>query len=555
MTMDSMRSRATPFVNKRTPAEACWVFAFALLILTGSVAKADSQVTTSTPVFTPFSVTCSVRDTDPLQLQPGEICTCKPRKPDEPVTCLTPGSQLTKLVDAGTSNELLDYLAVLEAFEGANPVAPVELKGKNLRLVWLEEKPDGTTVSRQIIHQSKKIPSPVPTLPGVKGLTANRPTDSDIFDILIDFNPDPASEGFRSAVLKTLYVSEKKPNPLLEQIPGFVKQLGFMGFLSGTGAGAVANRAVNQPLPPSETAPPPQALFTVTAPDLPERRAEVNIRDFVVRAVSLAHIKDSAEALAVRLKRSEGRQSTCAGTLAKENAIAIAAVSAKSSVGAVCELDQNTLPKRPEACQSELEEALAATYVRVIATCLPDAGSIGHDPVASVRTAFNALVSTLGFDVAKGEGQFHNVPRDTFSFGLVAALRVKDTEFSDQRVKIGDDGNVKVDPLPRLLSMVVVNWHPLGYDPSKLATYKDRGSVKVFGGTTISPDFGLAIGGGYSPIKGLSVNFGWGWLFINVPREGVLVGSPVPADEALRRDPFRRGSARTLFWGLSYSLQ
>jgi hypothetical protein len=139
------------------------------------------------------------------------------------------------------------------------------------------------------------------------------------------------------------------------------------------------------------------------------------------------------------------------------------------------------------------------------------------------------------------------------SFGFLSAARFGAAPNQVLRVKLADDGTVVEDPLPRLLNAVIVNWHPFGYHSDELVTFRDRGSVKFLTGALLSPDFGLLLGGGYSPLKGLSVNLGYAMLIVNSPKEGVVVHELPP--ENLRNDPFKSAWSRTWFWGLSYSFQ
>jgi hypothetical protein len=155
--------------------------------------------------------------------------------------------------------------------------------------------------------------------------------------------------------------------------------------------------------------------------------------------------------------------------------------------------------------------------------------------------------------VAKGDTTLKNVPRDTVSFGLMTALRVGTPRFSALRTTLNDNGEVKEDPLPRVVTAAIVNWHPWGYDRSKVLTWRDKGSVRLLAGGTLTPDFGVTVGAGYSPIKGLSVNVGQVLLFYNSPRTGVELDKPVP--DSQREDPFKTAHGRSWIFGLSYSFQ
>jgi hypothetical protein len=523
------------------------------------------EVTANRFLTGPLRVSCSTQPVNertgsgPVARAHPAVCTCLERDHDSDPRCVTPADELTRLLDSGTTATLRQYLELLATFAGSRPGAPPWLMNKkHLRFVWVQQKADGSAVARQVIYSAGEDPTAVPTLPGIR---ADGTSDSDMVDILVDFDPDPGMATPYRTLLASRYSSERKDNPLLEQVPALIKQLGVVEFL-GVGAGAVkpaATETAAVPPPP----PPPQpgeALFTVWAPTLPAARADVGISDLVLRGVPLAEIREAASGLAARLAASEGRQSTCAAQLSSAYEAAIGeeipdSAAQRASASRTCSALVNGLAVDPDGCREVLADALGRAYRQVIPSCTPDTGAVGHDPVAAVRSAFSDLVSTLGYEAAEGEGSFHNTPRDQVSFGVMTALRLGSPHFSGDRAKVGDDGVVQVDPLPRLISSVIVNWHPFGSDPSKVVTYKDKGSVRLFGGTAITPDFGLVAGASYSPIKGLAVSVGRAWLFINTPRAGVSVGSPLPEDPAIARNPFERGTASTWFWGLTYSLQ
>ena len=544
-----------------------WRVGFVLLSIlwAGGSPSSAQEITASKQLGDSFAIACA---TDPLDSSSAPkndpICTCRKRqnyddkrKPVDQPSCLSPAQRLTKLIDEDTTEALNRYLDLLASFPEADPTIVAALRGKHLRFVWTEVKPDGSIVARQIIRQRGARPSGVPTLPGV---SADGTGASDLFDVLVDFDPDPSVGTYAPAKLRSRYTSEKVPNPLLTQIPAFVKQLGFMDYMSASQAGAVKGPAFlvgprgEQVPPPPPVAPEPgRTIFTVMAPNLPERRANVAVSDFIVRPVAVEDVRDEADSLKARLRLSEGRQSACAAKLADASAAAVAEATKKTGDKQPCQLS-GRYADDPAACRAAIEEALKAANMSIVPSCPPDSGSIGHDPVGAVKQAFDELTSTLGFQTAKGESSFHNVPRDPVSFGLMTALRVGTTSFSDSRVAVGDNQIVKVDPLPQILTAVIANWHPFGYDPEKLVTIRDRGSVRLFGGTSLTPDFGLTTGAGYTPIKGLGLNVGYVWFFINTPRsDKVVIGSPVPDD--LKSDPFKRGTAGTWYWGFSYSFQ
>ncbi|MGE5360079.1 MAG: hypothetical protein ACM3NQ_13760, partial [Bacteroidales bacterium] len=105
------------------------------------------------------------------------------------------------------------------------------------------------------------------------------------------------------------------------------------------------------------------------------------------------------------------------------------------------------------------------------------------------------------------------------------------------------------DPMPRLLTAVVVNLHPWPYQASaQRQSWRER--LRTFAGVTITPDFGLAAGIGCSVVRGLSVNAGAAVMWTNAVRAD-QVGEPIP-DSANKNRPFALKTAVVGLFGLSY---
>jgi hypothetical protein len=520
---------------------------------------AASQITTTPSSLRTARAVCAAVPSGPLSMPPGAVCGCRAPSSDTPPACARPQDELTRLVDHDTTAHLVTYLQLL-----VNRVkAPDIVAGSYFRLVWPAVGAEGKLVARQLVFQDGAHEPVQATLPGIVASGTTAPTKRKYYDVLVTFDAKAATPDAELPGLESFYSSSEKENPVLAQVPAFVGKLGILEALAAGGGVTFSSRSVGPasvpprapgappppPPPPVRLAPMPQAVLKVYAPSLPHKRAEIAVRDWIVTPSSAQRISSGAVQLGNELKQSSRRVSECGVNLAAEYATALSTVPAGCASVAL-------FSAQAGVCRNELNDALDTAYEKVVgdvAACPKDTLSVGSDPVASVDSAFRDFVTGLGATVAKGESSLKNVPREKISFGLMTAVRFGDARYGAVRSKVGDDGNVREDPLPRLVNAVVLNWHPSGYDSSQVITYKDPGSFKIVVGTTLSPDFGILGGVGYSPLKGLSFNVAYATLLINAPRDRVNLGEAVPAE--FKEDPFRTSHVRTFVWGLSYSFQ
>jgi len=523
----------------RTRALTCLILGF----FAGPV---FGQVTTTSDYVTTAEALCTVvKSTDALSVPPAAVCGCRTPTANGPAECARPDEELSRLVDHDTTNHLAAYLTLLTDLVATKLPA---VQRAYVRFIWPTVDGEGNLVARQILYRSRNGPLLIDTLPGILAGPSKPPTERPYYDILVTFDRVGTTSNDELPALTTFYVSKKKNSP--ESETGLLGRLGIVEVAAAAEGMKFFRERVGKPVDVGLRGSPamPRTVLKVYAPALPERRAEISVRDWIFTPPTSDRLKEAALDLADDLSASSGRVSPCAASLAVAYADAVSDTSSESAVPTIFS---------PQAVvfRDRLNDALDASYDAVLkdtSKCPKDTGYVGADPVAKVDDAFRDLVKGLGTNVATGETQLHNEPREHVSFGFLSAARFGSVA-GEARVRLADDGTVVEDPLPRLLNAVIVDWHPFGYHSAELVTFRDRGSVKLLTGATVSPDFGVVGGAGYSPLKGLSLNLGYAVLVVNSPREGVPLHDLPP--EALRNDPFKSALSRTWFWGLSYSFQ
>jgi len=528
-------------------------------LVAGVAAPASAQVTTEARRLSVVRDTCAlIPHTQPLRVPADKVCGCVQQADGSIGECARPQDELTRLVDHDTTEHLIAYLRLVATKAGIATWTP------HIRFVWAGPNADGKRVARSIVYHygDEKLTT---ELPGVTAAVADPLAGRKYVDLLVGIDRGKEKETDPDALpeLQSLYTSGEKPNPILEQIPSFIKQLALLeGIAAGLGPSTIT--FTPQSVPPGVPVPPPpppkirtpDAVFKIYGPALPHGRADVAVRDWIILGPTADGLKASSAELLDALLVGSARTSTCARSLASAYDMAV-------SLRAIDCLQRAEGPSKgpfsAEAtrCRNSLNDAFDEIHDGIVANpnlCPTEAFS-GTDPVVQVDEAYRALATGLGASLTQGETALKNVPREVISFGLMTAVRFGNVSSPRERVKLNDDGVVVHDPMPRMVTAVLVNWHPFGYDPSKINTVKDKGSFKLSAGTTITPDFGFVGAAGYSPIKGLTLHIGYAVLYGNSPKEGITVDHPVPPEFSDKDDPFRAAPMRTWLWGLSYSFQ
>jgi hypothetical protein len=169
--------------------------------------------------------------------------------------------------------------------------------------------------------------------------------------------------------------------------------------------------------------------------------------------------------------------------------------------------------------------------------------------VVATEQEFRKLVVSGGARVVTGETSAVNQPFTRLSYGLMSGLLIGNTTLKEARVEV-DGGKIVNAPLDRALTMVVLNIHPWTYDIEwPKVSWAER--FRTFAGGVITPDFGLTAGVGLGLVRGLTVNGGAVWLFMETPKANERVGE-APQDT---NDPFRSRVGFGGFVGLSYTFK
>jgi len=392
------------------------------------------------------------------------------------------------------------------------------------RLVWVGRDDSGGAPSLQsaVVHEGDT--GAIRALPGIT------PSSSIQFlDVFVSAEP--------GAILESQYVSTPVKDPLMAQIPAFVEKTGVIGFIAGLPLARGATDSVS-------------TTYSIARPVLPLARADIKIKDTVILPGSAVGMRRASGELRDRLSIREARLSTCAQELARADAAAIASALGQESCAfpaGQTSLDASGV----NACRASLLALLEDEYKKA-AGCRDATPPSGSDPLLVVDKQFTDLAGTLKETRRAAESKLSNTPRTRYSFGVLTSAIIGNPHYrgTTVRAKIGGNGSLVHDPMPTVLTMVMVNIHPRAYDPQQdQPTLAER--FRLFAGTSITPDFGIGGGAGVMILRGLTVNVGWANLFVRTPREGLSLGQTPPAGTA----PLSAGNAGVWFAGLGYSFK
>ena len=203
-------------------------------------------------------------------------------------------------------------------------------------------------------------------------------------------------------------------------------------------------------------------------------------------------------------------------------------------------------------CLAKFNDAFVEADANCQADCKPidpqNPHPLSPDDVSAkkaVEGKFRAFVDALPKTVST-DTSFTNTPPTHFSFGTATAFVVTSFSSSRARVKIDNNGRIAADPLPRQITMLVVNWSPAGYDASSFRPLP-REVSQVFFGAIIVPDFGVGAGWSRQFVRGLAFNAGGGFILSKGLRARDQIGQP-PTDGT---KPFDLAFTPVIFLGAS----
>jgi hypothetical protein len=396
--------------------------------------------------------------------------------------------------------------------------AALDYTARYVVLVWVGSGPSGRPqVMRAVVH------SPAPDLysadlPGVSGFT----------EVLLASSLD--------ARAVSLYTSTREKDPFIEQLPEFVKAI--FAPLSTTiagirgGAQGATREAVLEP----------KLAVTVSGVVLPISRASVRAQTKVKDLVSQEDFRDAVTAIGTTLLFDGAGRSTKARDQVKALVTELP-LNAKVSCGPPAASATESPLSRTKECRDALDQVLKKAFDKAA----EGAPAAELAAIVDVDKQFRALAVNALSTSAEIDMTFKNRPLTKFTFGGGGAV-IADAHLNRVRTKIDDKtGQLVSDPLPRVMTMIFVNWSPAGYDEAA-ASISLPERVRPFFGVSLTPDFGVVGGANVLLVRGIGIVGGIGWLF-GKGADAEAIGKP-PAATA---DPFKLEVARSLFVGISYN--
>ena len=509
---------------------------------------------------------------------------------EHPVNALTrvyltgDGDRLTKL-----AIEILDTLSCDDDFFVLPKGSPCIKEGKNtsqykfdwandyVALSWVGGDYSGKrTIYRIIVHQGYKDPYSV-TLPGI--VAPSLPSDAQpatkpsavLYEVFLS--------SFESADHDSLYTFTATTNPFEAQIPAFVeKATGPLFAAAAKSAGTIKFDRMSVDIPtdvfkplekkPADTPPPPMsvtAMLSLVKP--PMARAKVKVNEMAKQPIPVEDFQKQLGDLAAKLSFVDARQSTCAVQLAEDyaktgqaiaNSEACTAKDANECRAAFGRSFESHFGLQEISCKSFASEQARKDLVASSSTSPSEAAVQAEGnkkfeahkaTMTKVDDEFRKLVAAQQPEKLSGESTFNNIPLTRWSFGILTSF-ILEASASKPRVKVGNDGKFASDPMPRPLSMFVVNFSPIGYD-SDARSMSAAERYRLFAGVIATPDFGLGGGVNLGIWKGVGFNVGGGVTWVPTLHDDETL-SDMPKRP---QDPFATAWASVLFVGASYSFK
>jgi hypothetical protein len=317
--------------------------------------------------------------------------------------------------------------------------------------------------------------------------------------------------------LRSTYVSTEQPNPLVAQIPAFVRKFEPSAILPLVWPQAAVERETKK------------VTVQLTQILLVHKRATIDVKDLVsVPAGQMT--SGGTNKLSESIKKHQALYSPCGQQLSDKIQ--------RRMVRVIEDSGQNTA-----GLNDRLKENIVNEYSAFVDSnqCPFDEATV----LASVEKAYLTAVSKESEYIENG-AKFTNIPYTSLNFGLLGTY-IAYNHPSSARAKISN-GIVTPDPIKGALSMAVLNIYPKPYDAEALHMTKNE-RLRLFVGGILAPEFGVGGGVGFGIVRGLSLNFGGGLLFISTLKEGEQFGN-APVN---KENPFKTGTAAVLFAGIGYN--
>jgi hypothetical protein len=389
--------------------------------------------------------------------------------------------------------------------------AALDLKRNHVALTWLGADAFGKTLLIRFVAHD---PAPEPFSLDLPGLSDGSSRGA-LFELLLTRTLDGHAT--------SAYASTREEDPLGDAFPGFIQSIAgpLFGALSAV-AGAQAAAT-------------PRLFATVKRVGLPFERATVRItalaRDPWFDAASFA---TGATEVAAQVRFRDVPTSPCGRDHARRVGAALLeppAACAGQELG---------------RCRTGLDDLLASLHREALSAC--DGGKPANAQIQALQLVdrrFREYVAASITGSAELQQTFHNRPPTRAAFGAGTAVMFG-AQLTEPRVKLSG-GALVADPVPRVMTVAFVNWSPRGYRPEAArVTFSERLRVQM--GATLTPDFGVMLGGNLLLARGIGVTGGFAVLFAKGARQDEI--GAAPADST---DPFRLSVITAPFAGITYN--
>jgi hypothetical protein len=444
---------------------------------------------------------------------------------DLPLVCDPNGSHQDPIADldrahnGGHWNVVREIVACALTKTGG-PTSAGTSKADEVFVSWIGTDTFGNLTLRRILLSS--LSRAVPTsldLPGV----GHDPKRGRLFEVFLSLREE-------SRLVET-FASSEVADTELSQLPAVAARV--FPVLAGL---AGQTKSLLKAL--DKEAARPRLWATTYEVLLPWRRASITVKSVARELASLDSFSADVDSFVVE---QQEQWSTCAATFARLGGARLKDV-AGALPSAACKAKAFGTP-----CLADLHAGLNEVFQTVRA-----GGGCGasREATAMISTdkAFRSSLPEWYTRKVTSTVTFANAPLQHYSFGVMEGVAFL-AKVNRTRVAL-DDGVLVSDPLPRTLTIVTVNRSFRGYD-AKAVTMTREEQWRWFAGAAIEPDFGVAAGLSYQPVRGLAFNVGGVLLLTKTLSGSDVVGAPPSSSTRT----YKIGTAQALVVGVSYNFK
>ncbi len=397
---------------------------------------------------------------------------------------------------------------------------------KLIALAWAGTDVDGTAVLRRMmVTEPSSFPSSL-DLPG---------DGHELYEVLIAAD--------KRARLSSRYSFTRQENPVVAQIPTVAERIltpffGLFGDVSSDPSQALLGA---DPSRRGRDAKPVYA--TANHVVLPFQRAIIEIKTIGRIPAELESWRQDLAKASIEIRFSTAARSKCAVDL-------VADAETRVNTAASSDVCTANALSQPNRCLEAMAVALDTAFEAGKASCA--AGTVPKEDLEAMTAVDNKIREFILKSKAApvvSELEIRSRPLTHFSFGIATAHIARATLNRD-RAKVTDDGNLVADPLPRSMSMVLLNWSPEGYDEDAPSPQRSE-RIRLFAAGVITPDPGVGLGASILVVRGLGIIAGHSWLFGRGRGDADTFGE-APAKAG---DPLAVTRSRAWFVGVSYNFK